>query len=91
MMALNIKNDDVEKLLEEVVSMTGESKTEAVRKALEERRRRLALSTMGSSNGDRLLAFFQDEIWPQIPQELLGTKLTKAEEEEILGFGEDGV
>jgi hypothetical protein len=38
-----------------------------------------------------LLAFLQDEIWPQIPKELLGTRLTKAEEEEILGFGEDGV
>ena len=90
-MALNIKNDDVEKLLEDVVNMTGESKTEAVRKALEERRQRLTLSIMGNGNGDRLLAFLQEEIWPQIPQELLGTKLTKAEEEEILGFGEEGV
>ena len=34
---LSIKNSQVEKLLEEVVQMTGESKTEAVRKALEER------------------------------------------------------
>ena len=90
-MALNIKNEDVEKLLEEVVNMTGESKTEAVRKALEERRQRLALSTFSAGSGDSLLAFLQDEIWPQIPKELSGTRLTKAEEEEILGFGEDGV
>jgi hypothetical protein len=37
-MTLKIENDDVEKLLEEIVSMTGESKTQALRKALEERR-----------------------------------------------------
>ena len=90
-MALNIKNEDVETLLDAVENITEASKTEAVRKALEERRQRLALSTFGAGSGDSLLAFLQDEIWPQIPKELLGTRLTKAEEEEILGFGEDGV
>lgn len=33
----------------------------------------------------------EDEIWPQIPDELLGETISKAEEEKILGFGEDGV
>lgn len=42
-MAVNIKNKDVENLLNEVVQLTGESKTEAIRKVLEERRKRLAL------------------------------------------------
>ena len=40
-MALNLKNADVERLAAEVSRLTGESKTEAIRKALEERRRRL--------------------------------------------------
>ena len=48
-MALNIKNQDVENLLDEVVQMTGESKTEAIRKALEERRQRLALRSPSSN------------------------------------------
>jgi antitoxin VapB len=90
-MALNIKNRDVEKLLDEVVIMTGESKTEAVRKALEERRQRLALRYFGRHDGERLLSFLQDEIWPQIPDDLLGTSLTKEEEENILGYGEIGI
>ncbi len=42
-MAVNIKNQDVENLLNEVVNLTGETKTEAIRKALEERRKRLSL------------------------------------------------
>lgn len=90
-MALNIKNQDVEKLLDEVVQITGESKTEAVRKALEERRQRLALRFVAHQDDARLLSFLQDEIWPQVPAELIGTRLTKAEEENILGYGEHGV
>lgn len=90
-MALNIKNEDVERLLDEVVSMTGESKTEAVRKALEERRQRLALRLGGRPEEARLFTFLEDELWPQIPVELLGTRLSKEEVEEILGFGELGV
>jgi antitoxin VapB len=90
-MALNIKNQDVEKVLNEVTQITGESKTEAVRKALEERRQRLALRLVARSEAERLLTFFQDEVWPQIPAAQLGTRLTKAEEEAILGYGEYGI
>ena len=42
-MALNIKDPETERLASEVASMTGESKTRAIRKALEERKERLAL------------------------------------------------
>ena len=90
-MALNIKNQDVETLLNDVVKMTGESKTEAVRKALEERRQRLALRFVTVKDSDRLVTFLSEEIWSQIPAGLLGTKLSKVEEETILGFGEMGV
>lgn len=90
-MAINIKNDDVERLLYEVVEITGETKTEAVRKALEERRQRLALRAGARADEVRLFTFLQDEVWPQIPAGLLGTRLSKDEEEEILGYDEIGV
>jgi antitoxin VapB len=35
--------------------------------------------------------FFETEIWPLIPEEMRGRKITKAEREEILGYGPDGV
>ncbi len=89
-MALNIKNQDVEYLLDCVVKMTGESKTEAVRKALEERQQRLALSAVTSRDQNRLINFLNEEIWPQIPADLLGASLS-SEEEKILGLGELGV
>ena len=90
-MALNIKNQDVETLLNTVVKMTGESKTEAVRKALEERWQRLTLRLMVRRDGNRLDTFLNEEIWSQIPAALLGTALSKDEEEQILGLGELGV
>ncbi len=90
-MALNIKNQDVEKILDQLVQATGETKTEAVRKALAERQQRLALQFSSYQPEIRLLTFMQDEIWPQIPAELRGTRLTRSEEEAILGYGEQGV
>ena len=40
-MGLNIKNAEVEKLAAELAAMTGETKTEAIRKALLERKEHL--------------------------------------------------
>src|SRR5262249_60800991 len=45
-MALNIKDPEVEKLAAEIAAMTGESKTRAVKVALQERRQRLALKVV---------------------------------------------
>ncbi len=90
-MSLNIKNPEVERLLDDIVGMTGESKTEAIRKALDERRRRLQLQSVAPRSEARLYAFLENEIWPQVPPELLGKPITKEEEEAILGYGELGV
>ena len=90
-MALNIKNSEVEQLVDEIVRLTGESKTEAIRKALDERRRRLQTQVVTPRSEARLLAFLEDEIWSQIPVELMGQPLTKEEEAAILGYGEAGV
>lgn len=90
-MAVNIKNQDVENLLNEVVNLTGETKTEAIRKALEERRKRLSLRFASPDKHQRLIALLKEEIWPQIPADQLGKRLSKEEEEAILGYGEMGV
>lgn len=89
-MALNIKSAEVERLAAEVARLTGESKTEAIRRALDERRRRLK----GTSAGDRrtrALTFLKKKVWPSIPRPQLGRRLTRAEEDAILGYGPSGV
>ena len=89
-MALNIKNLEVERLAADLAALTGESKTEAIRKALEERKSRLSLGVV-ESRGEHLRRFLEEEIWPTIPKEQLGLALSRDEEDEILGYGPDGV
>jgi antitoxin VapB len=40
---------------------------------------------------DRWIEFLESEIWPAIPREQLGRRLSKEEEEAIVGFGPEGV
>lgn len=89
-MALNIKNSRVEALLDEVADLTGESKTEAVRRALEERRERLRTTQGADGRAARLRRLLEREIWPQLPAKVVGRPLTKAEEEALLGYGPAG-
>lgn len=90
-MPLNIKNLEVERLVSEIATLTGESKTEAVRRALKERRARLAFSEASDNRAARLRRFLEQEAWPAMPAGELGRRLSRDEEEEILGFGADGV
>lgn len=89
-MSLNIKNQEVVDLIDDVVRLTGESKTEAVRRALEERRARLAYRYAASDRAARLARFLQTEVWPVVPADQLGVVLTRAQEDQILGYGPDG-
>ena len=90
-MALNIKNPEVEQLAAEIAAMAGESKTEAIRRALQERRQRLALRTGGKDKHRKLMEFLEHEIWPHVPKEMLGVPLSEAEHDRILGYGSEGV
>ena len=91
LVALNIKNPEVERLVEEVARLTGESRTEAVRRALVERRQRLSHRIAVPDREARVRAFLEREVWPVVPADQLGRRLTPAEEDEILGYGKDGV
>ncbi len=89
-MALNIKNHDVETLAAELAAMTGESKTQTIRRALEERRDRLQLERPAPQAARELRKFLEREVWPAVPDVERGRRMTKAEEEKILGFGKAG-
>ena len=90
-MALNIKNSEVEQLAGEVARLANETKTEAIRRALEERKHRLILSYGAPRSMERTLDFFEKSIWPSYPKEVLGKTVSKRERERILGYGSDGV
>jgi antitoxin VapB len=91
-MALNIKNREVERLAAEVAELAGETKTEAIRRALADRRARLrTFAPPEAARRRRLERFLRLEVWSRIPADQLGRPPTKAEREEILGYGAGGV
>lgn len=87
---MNIKNTIVERLADEVARLAGETKTEAIRRALEERRARLSLRS-GADRATRIREFLKSEVWPLVPRDLRGRRLTRKQEDALLGFGPDGV
>jgi len=89
-MALNIKNTEVERLVEAVARLTGETKTEAVRRALLERQQRLSYRVTLTDRETRVRRFLERDVWPGIPADQRGRRLTEGEEDAILGYGAGG-
>jgi hypothetical protein len=103
-MALKIKDEGTEALVNKIASLTGETQTEAVRQAAKERLERLEKQRDGRFSADRgsdydprasrenFRRFMETEIWPLIPAENRGKPpMTKEEREELLGYGPGGV
>lgn len=90
-MALNIKDSRTEELAAEVADLTGESKTGAIRHSLEDRLEQLVERARGGDRTERLSRFLRNEVWPQVPEDVLGVPVTRAERESVLGYGSEGV
>ncbi len=89
-MALNIKDADVESLAAEVASLAHETKTEAIRRSLLERRARLQARAGNPGGRKSLREYMEQNVWPMIPQGELGRVMSREEEDQILGYGPEG-
>lgn len=89
-MSLNIKDAETERLAAEVAALTGESKTRAIRIALQERKQRLAFRVKRRSRQDEMLRFLERDVWPRVPADQRGRRLSREEEDAILGYGPEG-
>src|ERR1039457_2889208 len=89
-MALNIKNVDVERLAAEVANLAHETKTEAIRRALVERRARLQARAGKPGGRKSLREYLEQNVWPMMPAGELGRVMTRQEEDQILGYGPEG-
>ena len=89
-MALNLKNPEVETLASEVARLAGETKTEAIRRALLERKARLEIAGRQSRSKARLLDFLERSVWPTVAPDALGRPISREEEDIILGYGPEG-
>ena len=82
-MALNIRHTETEKLAEEVAKLTGETKTEAVRRALLDR-----LARLRRDRHERKLADELDRIAKRCARLPVQDRRTA---DEILGYDENGL
>ncbi len=89
-MALTIENVEIESLADEVATLAHETKTEAIKQALVERRARLQPKAGIPEGRKNLREFMEKEIWPLMPASELGRVMTREEEDEILGYGPNG-
>jgi antitoxin VapB len=89
-MALNIKDPETERLAGEVAALTGESKTRAIRVALQERKQRLGFRVKKRTRKELMVRFLEREVWPRIPADERGRRLSKQDEEILLGYGPEG-
>jgi antitoxin VapB len=89
-MGLNIKNAEVERLAGEVAVLAHESKTEAIRRALLERRARLQARAGKPKEKKGLFEYMERNVWSIIPPSELGRVLSREEEDHILGYGPEG-
>jgi antitoxin VapB len=88
-MGLNIEDTETEKLAAEVAEMTGMTKEGAVRQALREKKERLEIMAGKKRPKRDLREFFEEEIWPLIPEGERGQRaMSKKEVEELLGYEE---
>lgn len=85
---LNIKNREVLQLAEEVAQLAGETKTEAIRKALLDRK--LHLGGDMRNRAQRLDNWLKS-FWASMPAGIDRSPVTKEEEADILGYGPGGV
>ena len=56
-----------------------------------ERRQRLAYRISSGNRHAHTLRFLEREVWPRIPEDQLGRRLSRREENEILGYGAEDV
>ena len=90
-MALNIKNQEVDKLVSDLAELTGESKTEVIRRALLEMKVNMSFRVAHLNKSAKIKDFLENAVWQKIPKKLLGKKISRKEEDDILGYGKGGV
>lgn len=90
-MTLTIENADVVRLAAEVSAITGESTTEAIRVALEERRSSLTSGIDHEARVAELRRFVDEEIWSLVPEQERGRPHDSARDDALVGYGPDGL
>lgn len=83
---MRIENPEIEALAVEVAGLANQTKEQAIRTALQERKERLLAKRSQSHRAARIDRFLRNEAWPQVPAAVLGRPISKPEREALLGL-----
>lgn len=75
----------------EIAALTGESTEIVILHALQESLRRLTAPTSSSERARRILTILETSLWQNTSESRLGQSITREREDEILGYGPEGV
>ena len=78
-------------LIRDLTQLTGEPEEIVVVRALEERLRRLTEPTSATERANRILAILESSLWRNMPASKLGTSNTREQQDQILGYGPEGI
>jgi antitoxin VapB len=78
-------------LIKRIQELTGESKNDVLTRSLDERLRRLTTPLDQSERKQRILHFLETSVWSSLPDAAPGRRITQDQEDEILGYGPEGV
>jgi hypothetical protein len=67
----------------------GEDYQTLINEALVEHLRQRSMQAARQERGTAFLYFLEEEVWPQAPSGQLGRRLSREEEDEILGYAPD--
>jgi len=88
-MGLNIKNPEVEQLAAEIASMMRESKTRPFDALYWNAAAGFRLKT-ATVFWHKTQGIHGKNVWPLIPERQMGRRLSREEEDQILGYGPQG-
>lgn len=89
-MAPNIDDAEVDRLIEKLAALTGETPRDVIRTALADRLARIEEQVRRPAHIEELWRYLETEVWPNLPRGERGRVLTREEEDAILGYGPDG-
>lgn len=87
-----IMSPETKRLAREVAEMAGESTDATIRKALEERKRKLVpVTKLEEGERARWMRFLEEEVWPNVDPDFLGKPISKEEMDRLAGYDPEGV
>ena len=88
---LNSFQRESQLIADRIAELTGDPHDLVILRALQERLQRLTAPTSEAERAHLMMTSLETSLWRNTSAPALGTTITRAQEDEILGYGPEGV